>query len=333
MKNKFILTLTSLLLFSSLAEGQQRATPNQLRVKTDANGYLVVAAGTQTNPVTQSTFINTRLATDSNGYLQVILSGSITPSYPLAAPTSADCTAPPYSFTGRTTTGLASLAADTWNLCSGGTNVLSGNTTSVTAALPIDVLATGVRLSAADGVLTLLGLGNGNNENLLWDFDNAAANVIAITSGTGVSAITTSGISWQGGSGTASLPTWSFISNPTTGFYGGGPDLIDVSVAGNAIFRIQSDVFEYRSSAYIGFSAGSIGAGRDTTIRRSAAGILRFGDDAGTTGIALEAFEQTPPAAPPANAYRMYSQDNGSGKTQLCVIFSSGAAQCFATQP
>lgn len=39
------------------------------------------------------------------------------------------------------------------------------------------------------------------------------------------------------------------------------------------------------------------------------------------------------PSAPSANGVRVYAIDNGSGKTQLCAIFNSGAAQCFASQP
>lgn len=57
----------------------------------------------------------------------------------------------------------------------------------------IDLLSTGVRASAADGVLTLLGLGNGNDENLTIDLDNAAANTIALASGTGAKSLTWAG--------------------------------------------------------------------------------------------------------------------------------------------
>lgn len=41
------------------------------------------------------------------------------------------------------------------------------------------------------------------------------------------------------------------------------------------------------------------------------------------------------PAPPPAqaNGYRMYAEDNGSGKTKLMVIFSSGSAQQIAIEP
>jgi hypothetical protein len=53
----------------------------------------------------------------------------------------------------------------------------------------LSIVSTGVDFSAADGVLTLAGLGNGNDENLTFDFDNATANVVAIASSTGVTDI------------------------------------------------------------------------------------------------------------------------------------------------
>lgn len=39
------------------------------------------------------------------------------------------------------------------------------------------------------------------------------------------------------------------------------------------------------------------------------------------------------PAAPTTNKARLFLRDNGSGKTQLCVRFSSGAVQVLSTQP
>jgi len=39
------------------------------------------------------------------------------------------------------------------------------------------------------------------------------------------------------------------------------------------------------------------------------------------------------PAAPVANNARLYIRDNGAGKTQLVVIFNTGAVQVIATQP
>jgi|694.fasta_scaffold06600_12 hypothetical protein len=47
----------------------------------------------------------------------------------------------------------------------------------------------------------------------------------------------------------------------------------------------------------------------------------------------IEITEQTDPAAPAANGGRLFLRDNGSGKTQLCVRFATGAIQVIATEP
>lgn len=47
----------------------------------------------------------------------------------------------------------------------------------------------------------------------------------------------------------------------------------------------------------------------------------------------FEMVERTAPSAPAANRGRLFVRDNGSGKSQLCIIFSSGAIQVIATQP
>ena len=43
--------------------------------------------------------------------------------------------------------------------------------------------------------------------------------------------------------------------------------------------------------------------------------------------------EITTPAAPAANHARLFLRDNGSGKTQLCVLFNTGGFQVIKTQP
>jgi len=43
--------------------------------------------------------------------------------------------------------------------------------------------------------------------------------------------------------------------------------------------------------------------------------------------------EQSDPSAPSSNQATMYVRDNGSGKTQLCVRFPTGAVQVLATEP
>jgi hypothetical protein len=46
-----------------------------------------------------------------------------------------------------------------------------------------------------------------------------------------------------------------------------------------------------------------------------------------------ELAEMSAPAAPGSNKARLFLRDNGSGKTQLCVRFNSGAIQVLSTQP
>jgi hypothetical protein len=47
----------------------------------------------------------------------------------------------------------------------------------------------------------------------------------------------------------------------------------------------------------------------------------------------LQSTEISDPAAPAANAGKIYFRDNGSGKTQLVVRFATGAVQVIATEP
>jgi len=47
----------------------------------------------------------------------------------------------------------------------------------------------------------------------------------------------------------------------------------------------------------------------------------------------LDMAEMAAPGAPFANQARLFVRDNGAGKTQLAVVFSSGAVQVIATQP
>ncbi len=51
-----------------------------------------------------------------------------------------------------------------------------------------------------------------------------------------------------------------------------------------------------------------------------------------TAGSYVTGAEQAAPAAPAANGYRLFAADSG-GKTQLLVIFNTGAAQLIAAQP
>lgn len=77
----------------------------------------------------------------------------------------------------------------------------------------------------------------------------------------------------------------------------------------------------------LGGSTSAFGA-----IARDGAGVKIIAAD-GAAGAFLSGVEQTAPSAPAADGYRIFAQDNGGGKTQLMVIFSSGAAQQIAIQP
>jgi hypothetical protein len=61
----------------------------------------------------------------------------------------------------------------------------------------------------------------------------------------------------------------------------------------------------------------------------TASPLEKFSVAAGEIGLD----EISDPAAPAANRARIYVRDNGSGKTQLVVRFSSGAVQVLATEP
>jgi hypothetical protein len=52
-----------------------------------------------------------------------------------------------------------------------------------------------------------------------------------------------------------------------------------------------------------------------------------------TAGVYMELAEMAAPTAPAANRAKFFCQDNGSGKTQVAVIFPTGAVQVIATEP
>jgi len=89
----------------------------------------------------------------------------------------------------------------------------------------------------------------------------------------------------------------------------------------------------------VGSSYGDIGFCRNAAgvleINSATAGTyrdLKYRNIVGQTGY-TEMVEMTAPAAGAANTARIYAVDNGAGKTQLMVIFASGAAQQIAIEP
>lgn len=118
---------------------------------------------------------------------------------------------------------------------------------------------------------------------------------------------------------------------PTFATAGGG---LNIGGAG-ANFAISSGGGAVRmiaSCSVAWSSTGNAQASLDTGLARVGAGIVGI-NDASTGGAALSFVERTAPSAPSANGCYLYVEDNGSGKTRLMALFSSGAAQQVAIQP
>ena len=105
---------------------------------------------------------------------------------------------------------------------------------------------------------------------------------------------------------------WSFLSFLAT-------PLLQLRRTADAEFRASI------SESGIGWGDG-VSSTADAAIQRLSAGIMTI------TG-AFKFTEQTDPSAPAANGATLYARDNGSGKTQLCVRFATGAVQVLATEP
>jgi hypothetical protein len=110
---------------------------------------------------------------------------------------------------------------------------------------------------------------------------------------------------------------------------------------GNKVIGLPADYFV----AWANGTGNYFSHTSDTRLSRNAAGVVQFGTTAnnalgswratnGTLLGTLTGTEQlSAPAAPAANGYVIYAEDNGSGKTRLMVRFATGAAQQIAIEP
>lgn len=157
----------------------------------------------------------------------------------------------------------------------------------------------------------------GNNTGLDARTDNPNGNaVVAINDsggGVGVYSYTVNGECFHGyatGSGTA---LWAFSQDGTAvECYSGGTGVY-ASSSGVAIYGVADDaggvgVFGSSLNGYAGRFDGRVEIGRY-----------------------MDMDETTAPANPPANTARLFVRDN-AGKTQLCVIFPSGAIQVIKAE-
>lgn len=117
--------------------------------------------------------------------------------------------------------------------------------------------------------------------------------------------------------GAVGAPALSFTNFATTGLYAGAGPVLAVTVGGVSIGRWQG-------TGYVQLS-GSIYVDSVSPTGGSSAALAMAGR--------IRLSEVAEPANAPANAGDLFVKDNGSGKSQLCVRFASGATQVIATEP
>ena len=132
--------------------------------------------------------------------------------------------------------------------------------------------------------------------------------------------------------GTQSVPDLSYSGNITPSSSGyiqtrNFFQALDSSGAANRVLIGESfNGIKLSIGLALAFTAGGAETTSDFTLSRTAASVL------GLSAAAFELEEMTAPAGA-ANKARIYTEDNGSGKTRLMVIFGSGAAVQIAIEP
>jgi len=163
----------------------------------------------------------------------------------------------------------------------------------------------------------------------------------AETSGANVSAIAASHLSSSPGSGAAVLGTGGYAfgvqgtseavgvsGRSTTGIGVEGQSASGIAVAGHS----DSDTGVFGASVLGDGIRGGSASGKGVH-GSSSSGYAGYFDDEVFFHDYLDIDEIPSPAAPLGGRARLFARDNGSGKTQLCVLFSTGVVQVVAVQP
>jgi hypothetical protein len=169
------------------------------------------------------------------------------------------------------------------------------------------------------------------------------ANLAGGATGKSVLAAGTNATAWTalGGTGTAASPTFTGMTMPTnTGVVDFG---LQRRLSTNfGVFEIDSgntnDFRDFRGRRMLfGLSGVAIGDGSSgvAQINNGTSGTFRDLKlrNMESTGTLTGTEQGSTPAAPSANGYVIYAEDNGSGKTRLMVRFATGAAQQIAIEP
>lgn len=233
---------------------------------------------------------------------------------------------PTYSFSGDPNTGMYSDSGDVLGFSAAGTRifrmgydggqpVFAGFSNADTAA---GNWSNSTRIVAWDSVIT--------------DLQPLELRVYQVGAYTGIS-------------GTATAPFYTWEDDPNTGMFlpsEGRLGLVatnNTGYTGSAQFEMEApDTYDANWYFYNGSASGASDhyfyfySANDGSLDVQNWHVTALNLIFETASSYVELYGTSAPTVAPANKARLYVGNNGS-KDQLCVIFSSGAAQCFATQP
>lgn len=208
-------------------------------------------------------------------------------------------------------------------------------------------------VEAANGDPVLVGQSHtGTSSTTIFSTGSPAAITGHISSTTGTSAGVSghsSSSSGRGVLGAANLTVgrnygvWGQTSSPDGVAVVGWNPSLNAGVVGISGFTGPSSVPQARRTGVFGYADGNTGStGRGVWGRSSEGRGVMGTTDTGYAGYFqgrvfmdsyVELAEIGNASAPGSNRARLFVRDNGSGKTQLCVRFHTGAVRTLATEP
>jgi hypothetical protein len=168
--------------------------------------------------------------------------------------------------------------------------IQGGGSALTTTSTSIDIATDGVRLTGSDGRLTMLGIGNGFDEDLTCDFDTTT-NMIACSTSTSVSTLDFSqNIKLRAAGGAASIPGFAFSGDPDTGVYNVTTDTVGLSGGNSLGLSVDAAGIEKLKLEAADLAAGACTA---NTIRLDTGGATRELCICNTGGTAYDCWSVT----------------------------------------